>query len=88
MNLGTQKPGNTTRCFPVCCALHPDKVISFHMMGDVVPAGKLPHPMLRVDGTAKGLRCFCSHDYKHFLSSKMWVPDWELYGTGQKCNPS
>jgi hypothetical protein len=38
---------NTNRWFPVCYILHPDKVISSHMMGDVVPGGKLPHPMLR-----------------------------------------
>jgi hypothetical protein len=36
---------NTNRWFPVCYILHPDKVISSHMMGDVVPGGKLPHPM-------------------------------------------
>jgi hypothetical protein len=61
MNLGTQKPGNRTHWFPMCYILHPDKVTSSHMMEDVVPGRKLPHPMLKADGTAKGLRCFCSH---------------------------
>jgi hypothetical protein len=39
-------------------------------------------------GTAKALRWFCTHCKKHFLSSKMWVPDWEFFGTGQKCHPT
>jgi hypothetical protein len=41
-----------------------------------------------VDLTAKGLRCFCTYQEKAFLSSKLWVPDWEIFGTGQKYHAS
>jgi hypothetical protein len=40
------------------------------------------------DGTAKGLRCFCTHHETIFLSSNLWVPDWEVFGTAQKCHAS
>jgi hypothetical protein len=36
--------------------------------------------------TAKGLRCFYTHHKKDFLSSTLWIPDWEFFGTGQKCH--
>jgi hypothetical protein len=62
--LRTQKPGNTTPMFAMCCILHPHKGISSHMMGEVVLGEKLPYPMLGsflVDGSAKGLKCFGTH---------------------------
>jgi hypothetical protein len=40
------------------------------------------------DLTAKGLRCFCTCHEKAFLSSKLCVPDWEIFGTGQKYHAS
>jgi hypothetical protein len=40
------------------------------------------------DLSVKDFRCFCTHQEKAFLSSKMWVPDWKFFGTGQKCHAS
>jgi hypothetical protein len=34
------------------------------------------------------LRCFCTHNEKAFLSSKLWIPDWEFFGREQKCHDS
>jgi hypothetical protein len=44
--------------------------------------------VLMADGTANSLRCYCICHKKHFLSTKIWVPDWEFFGTGQKFHPS
>jgi hypothetical protein len=35
---------------------------------------------------AMGLRCFGTHHEKLFLSSILWVPDWEFFGIEQKCH--
>jgi hypothetical protein len=40
------------------------------------------------DGTAKGLMCFDTHHKKLFLSSTVWVPDWEFLGKEHKCYAS
>jgi nitrite reductase/ring-hydroxylating ferredoxin subunit len=40
------------------------------------------------DGRAMGLRQFCTHHKEHFLKSKLWEPDREFFGTGEKCHPS
>jgi hypothetical protein len=43
--------------------------------------------VLMADGTANSLRYYCTCQKKHF-STKIWVPDWEFFGTGQKFHPS
>jgi hypothetical protein len=44
--------------------------------------------VLMADVTATGLWCYCPYHKNHFFSSKMWVPNWEFFGTGQKFHPS
>jgi hypothetical protein len=62
------------------------------LMGDVVLEGKLPQPMLRAFSCLMALQrawsVFVLTTRKMFLSSKMLAPDWEFYGSGQKCHPS
>jgi hypothetical protein len=91
MKFGTEKPGRTTHCFPVWYTLHPHKGIS---SGDGRCCSEREVSSSNVLGiflayeSAKSLRCFCTHHKEHFLSSKLWVPDWEFLGTGEKCHPS
>jgi hypothetical protein len=66
LKLGTQKPGITT---PFSSSER--KVASSNVNGVFLD-----------DGTAKCLRCFCTHHEMLFLSFTLWVPDWEVFGPG------
>jgi hypothetical protein len=61
------------------------------MMGDVVLRGKLPYPMFMEFSWLMELQRawgFFVLTMRNFLSSTLWVPDWEFFGTGQKCHAS
>jgi hypothetical protein len=53
------------------------------MMGDVVPKGKFPQPILMEFSWIMKLQRAWG-----VLSSTLWVPDWEYFERGQKCHAS
>jgi hypothetical protein len=91
VELGTQKSGNTTPWFPVYY-IFPHIRKNLPHDGRCSSRREIPSSNVEgvflADGTAKALRCFCTYHQKHFLISKMRVPDWEFFGTGQKCHPT
>jgi hypothetical protein len=91
IKLGTEKPGITTAWSRILYTLHPHKGIDSgdgRCCSHREIASSNVKGVLLADGSAMGLRQFCTHHNEHFLRSKLWVPDWEIFGTGEKCHPS
>jgi hypothetical protein len=91
MKLATEKPGITTPWFLIWYTLHSLKGIA---SGDGRCCSHREIAYFRVkgfflaDGNTMRLRHFCTHHKEHFLRSKLWVPDWEFFGTGEKSHHS
>jgi hypothetical protein len=91
MQLGIQKHGITIPCFPGWYISHPHELIS---SGDGRCSSEREISLfngkgvLMADGIATDLCCHCPYQKNHFLSTKMWRPNWEIFGTGQKFHPS
>jgi hypothetical protein len=91
MNLATEKPVITSPWFPIFYTLCPHEGIT---SGEgrccshrEIASSKLEGIFLAA-GSAMRLRQFCTHQKEHFLRSKLWVPDREFFGRGEKCHPS
>jgi hypothetical protein len=91
MQLGILRHGIPIQCFPGWYISHPHELIS---SGDGRCSSESEFSLsngtgiLMADVTATSLWCYCPYHKNHFLLTKMWVPNWELFGTGQKFYPS